>query len=135
GIYISGHPLDDFQNELKYFCNATLQHFRNLEPYINRELSLGGVISGVEHRIAKNGKGWAKFTVDDYEDSCEFMIFGEEYLKFRHFLVPSTFVHIKAYIKEGYTDKNGNKRAPRIQFNSFKQLQEVMENLSKKITI
>ncbi|PZD77694.1 DNA polymerase III subunit alpha [Mesonia sp. K7] len=135
GIYISGHPLDDFQNELKYFCNATLQHFRNLEPYINRELSLGGVISGVEHRIAKNGKGWAKFTVDDYEDSCEFMIFGEEYLKFRHFLVPSTFVHIKAYIKEGYTDKSGNKRAPRIQFNSFKQLQEVMESLSKKITI
>jgi hypothetical protein len=26
GIYISGHPLDDYKFEMKYFCNANLKH-------------------------------------------------------------------------------------------------------------
>jgi DNA polymerase-3 subunit alpha len=25
GIYISGHPLDDYKFEMKYFCNAKLE--------------------------------------------------------------------------------------------------------------
>jgi DNA polymerase-3 subunit alpha len=25
GIYISGHPLDDYKFEMKYFCNAKLR--------------------------------------------------------------------------------------------------------------
>ncbi|MCK5814446.1 MAG: DNA polymerase III subunit alpha, partial [Flavobacteriaceae bacterium] len=29
GIYISGHPLDDYKTELKYFCNASLVDFEN----------------------------------------------------------------------------------------------------------
>ena len=36
---------------------------------------------------SKQGKGWALFTIEDYTDTYEFRIFGEEYLKFRHFYV------------------------------------------------
>ena len=31
GIYISGHPLDDFKIEMKNFCNGTIALFENLE--------------------------------------------------------------------------------------------------------
>jgi hypothetical protein len=37
-------------------------------------------------RISKNGKGWAIFSIEDYSDAHEFRIFGEDYLKFKHFL-------------------------------------------------
>ncbi|WP_373055851.1 DNA polymerase III subunit alpha [Zunongwangia sp. H14] len=136
GIYISGHPLDDFKKELQYFCNATLADFNEMEKFVNRELSFGGVISDVQHRTSKMGKGWATFFVEDYNETYEFRMFGEEYLKFRHFLVPNSFVHIKAYIKEGWTNKEtGKKGDPRIQFNSFQLLHDLMDTYAKKLTI
>ncbi|MDT0641232.1 DNA polymerase III subunit alpha [Zunongwangia sp. F363] len=136
GIYLSGHPLDDFKKELQYFCNATLADFNDMEKFVNRELSFGGVISDVQHRTSKMGKGWATFFIEDYNETYEFRMFGEEYLKFRHFLVPNSFVHIKAFIKEGWTNKEtGKKGDPRIQFNSFQLLHDIMDTYAKKLTI
>ncbi|WP_027127361.1 DNA polymerase III subunit alpha [Gelidibacter mesophilus] len=136
GIYISGHPLDDFRVEMKTFCNATLAHFVNLEPYVNREMTFGGVVTNVEHRVSKQGKGWAMFTIEDYTDSFEFRIFGEEYLRFRHFLVRSSFVYVKVYVKEGWTNKDtGKKSEPRLQFTSFQLLHDVMDTYAKKLSI
>ncbi|MGA9636866.1 DNA polymerase III subunit alpha, partial [Flavobacterium sp.] len=34
GIYISGHPLDDYKFEMKYFCNAKLEHLKKLEYFV-----------------------------------------------------------------------------------------------------
>jgi DNA polymerase III subunit alpha len=136
GIYISGHPLDDFKIEMKTFCNSTISLFKDLENYINRELTFGGVVTDVQHRISKQGKGWASFTVEDYVDSHEFRIFGEEYLKFRHFLMISNFVYVRAFVKEGWTNREtGKKGDPRIQFNSFQLLHDVMDTYAKKLSI
>ncbi|NHF58538.1 DNA polymerase III subunit alpha [Flavobacteriaceae bacterium TP-CH-4] len=136
GIYISGHPLDDFKTEINAFCNASVSHAANLEEYVNRELSFAGVITDVQHRTSKNGKGWAAFTMEDYTDSFEFRIFGEEYLKFRHFLMINSFVYIKLFVREGWVNREtGKKGDPRMQFNSFMLLQEVMEAYAKKLTI
>ncbi|WP_025743424.1 DNA polymerase III subunit alpha [Aquimarina pacifica] len=136
GIYLSGHPLDDFKYEMKYFCNGTLLNFADLESNINREISFGGVITSVEHRTSKNGKGWATFIIEDYNTAHEFRVFGEEYLKHRPFLVQSTFVYTKAFIKEGWVNRDtGKKGDPRIQFNSFQLLHDVMETYARKLTI
>src|SRR5690606_14940445 len=122
GIYISGHPLDDFKKEITAFCNTSVSAFTNLDDYVNRELSVAGVITDVQHRVYKNGKGWALFTLEDYTDSHEFRIFGEEYLKFRHFLMVNSFVYIKAFVREGWVNREtGKKGEPRLQFNDFKQ--------------
>ncbi len=136
GIYISGHPLDDFKVEMNTFCNATLAHLRDLETYVNRELCFGGVVTDIQHRVSKQGKGWALFMVEDYTDSFEFRIFGEEYLKFRHFLVKNSFVFVKIRIAEGWTNREtGKKSEPRIQFNSFQLLHDVMDTYAKKLSI
>ncbi|MDO7170903.1 DNA polymerase III subunit alpha [Mariniflexile sp. AS56] len=136
GVYISGHPLDDFRTEMTTFCNANLALFRELETYVNREMVFGGVVTEVQHRVSKQGKGWAMFTIEDYTDSFEFRIFGEEYLKFRHFLMQNNFVFVKSFIREGWTNKDtGKKSDPRLQFNSFQLLHDVMENYAKKLSI
>ena len=137
GIYISGHPLDDFKKEIDAFCNTSIAVFNeDLDTYVNRELSFAGVVTDVQHRISKNGKGWGLFTVEDYTDSHEFRIFGEEYLKFRHFLMINAFVHVKVFVREGWTNREtGKKGDPRLQYNDFKQLQDVMDNFAKKLTI
>ncbi len=130
GMYISGHPLDDYKTELKYFCNANLSHFKNLDALIGRELTFGGIISNVQHRIAKSGKGWASFVLEDYNESYEFRIFGEDYLKFKHFLIPNAFLYIKTAIQRGW-----NEGQPRISYNSVQMLQDVLTKMAKKITL
>ncbi|MDP5157870.1 MAG: DNA polymerase III subunit alpha [Flaviramulus sp.] len=136
GIYISGHPLDDFKTEMNTFCNASLALFRDLESFVNREMVFGGVVTDVQHRVSKQGKGWALFTIEDYTDTFEFRIFGEEYLKFRHFLMKNNFVFVKTFVREGWVNKDtGNKSDPRLQFNSFQLLHDVMENYAKKLSI
>ncbi|MEM9078514.1 MAG: DNA polymerase III subunit alpha [Bacteroidota bacterium] len=136
GIYISGHPLDDFKKEITAFCNSSVSALNQLEDYLNREITVAGVITDVQHRISKNGKGWAAFTLEDYTDTFEFRIFGEEYLKFRHFLMINSFVHLKVFVREGWVNREtGKKGDPRLQFNDFKQLQDVMDSYAKKLTI
>ncbi len=129
GIYISGHPLDDFKTEMDYFCNAPVTLFQNQENLLNREAALGGIVSNVEHRISKNGKGWASFTLEDFSGSFEFRIFGEEYLKFRHFLVPNSFLYLKIFGKKGWNND------VRLSFNNIQLLQDILEDFSKKITL
>ncbi|MBT8273202.1 MAG: DNA polymerase III subunit alpha, partial [Bacteroidia bacterium] len=136
GIYISGHPLDDFKIEMRTFCNATISIFNDLENYVNRELTFGGVLTDVQHRISKQGKGWALFTLEDYVDTHEFRIFGEDYLKYRHFLMKNSFLYIRAYIREGWENRDtGKKSEPRIQYNSFQLLHDVMDSMAKKLSI
>jgi DNA polymerase-3 subunit alpha len=136
GIYISGHPLDDFKIEMQNFCNGTVSLFKNMTAFVNKEITFGGVVTDVQHRVSKQGKGWAAFTIEDYTDNHEFRIFGEEYLKFRHFLMHNNFVYVRALVREGWTNRDtGAKGDPRLQFNSFQLLHDVMESYAKKLSI
>ena len=136
GIYISGHPLDDFKIEMQTFCNGDISAFNDLDSILNREITFGGVVTDVQHRVSKQGKGWALFTIEDYADSYEFRIFGEDYLKFRHFFVINSFVYVRSFVKEGWTNREtGKKYDPRIQFNNFQLLHDVMDTYAKKLSI
>ena len=136
GIYISGHPLDDFRFEMDYFCNSKLESLKNLELQVNKNLTFGGIINNVQHRVAKNGKGWGMFSLEGYEESYEFRIFGEEYLKFRHFLIQNNFTFMKVLVKEGWADKEtGKKGEPRLQFMMIQYLQDVLPSFAKKLVI
>ncbi|MDP3312145.1 DNA polymerase III subunit alpha [Lutibacter sp.] len=128
GIYISGHPLDDFKTELDFFCNSKLDLFQNNDNLLDRDISIGGIVTSVEHRVSKNGKGWASFVFEDYSGSFEFRIFGEEYLKFKHFLFPNSFLYLKLYGKKGWNDD------VRISFVNIQLLHDILEEFSKKIT-
>ena len=130
GIYISGHPLDDYKTEIKYFCNAQVEMLQNLESLEGRELSFAGIITDVQHRVSKNGKPWGTFTFEDYSDAFEFRLFNEDYLKFRHFLIPNTFLYIKTSLRRAW--QNGDVR---VQITAMQQLQDVLEKMAKKITI
>ena len=136
GIYISSHPLDDFTHEMKHFMNISLNRLGDLNPLVNRELSLGGIVNDVQHLESRNGKGWARFTLEDFTDQYDFRIFGEEYLKYRHFLVVNQFIRIRLMIREGWVNREtGKSGAPRMQYLHFEMLQNTIESNAKKLTL
>ena len=135
GIYISGHPLDDFKYEMEIYCNTKFEALKNLNQYIGKNLNFGGIITQVQHKTSKNGKGWASFVLEGYDESYEFKIFGEEYLKFRHFLVPNNFTFMKINIKEGWVNQEGKKTDPRMTFMNINYLHDILNQFSKKLII
>ena len=135
GIYLSAHPLDDFKREMKYF-SASLTHLSDLSLLVNRELSFGGIVNAIDHRIAKNGKGWAIFQLEDFDDQYEFKIFGEEYLKYRHLLIPNGFIRLRVKIVEGWRNREtGKVGPPRMQYNGVEMLQDALKNNVKRFTL
>lgn len=135
GMYTSAHPLDDFKHEIK-FANTTIALFKKpIEQYINQNVSFGGMVTQVQHRISKEGKGWATFVMEDYDDNHEFKIFNEDYLKYSHFLKENQFLFIRLSIQEGFRNKEGLTGNPRIKFIDVKLLHDVIESISEKITV
>ena len=136
GIFISGHPLDDFKKEMQWFTSANLSKLKELRPLINKTINVAGIVNEIEHLESRNGKGWGRFTLEDYSDQFEFRIFGEEYLRFKHFIDTNQFIRIKINIKEGWRNhETGRLGDPRIQFINFEMLHDVLSNNSKKITL
>ena len=98
GIYISGHPLDNFRFEMETFCNTACNQLNEIEALAGREIKLGGIVTGVEHRTTKTGKPFGKFYLEDYSGNTSFMLFGEDYLKFRNFLNIGWFLFIEGMV-------------------------------------
>ncbi|MDO4229988.1 MAG: DNA polymerase III subunit alpha [Capnocytophaga sp.] len=135
GIYISGHPLDEFKHVIRQYCNLNVSYLIELKPLINKEITVAGMITDVQHRTTKNGKGWATFILEDYDGSFEFRLFDKEYLEFRNYLIIGSFVFCKLKVSEGWLKKDSNDRSePRINFMQIMMLQDVLQNLTKKIT-
>ena len=121
---------------MDHFVSISLNHLGDLENHVNRELSVGGIVNEVEHLESRAGKSWARFTLEDFTDLYEFRIFGEDYLKYRHFLVSNQFIRIRIMIREGWINKETGKiGSPRIQYLNFEMLENTIENNAKKITL
>jgi DNA polymerase III subunit alpha len=102
GMYISGHPLDDFRIEIDATCNVNIGDLSNMSALKNRDVSFAGIITSATHKTGKNGKPFGNFVIEDYYDSLQLFLFAEDYLKMKHFLENQTFVHVKARIQERY---------------------------------
>jgi len=107
GIYISGHPLDHFRFEMETFCTVACNQLNELDPLQGRELKIGGIVTGVEHRTTKTGKPFGKLSIEDYSGNTSFMLFGEDYLKFKNFMNMGWFLFIEgAVVRNSWGQQN-----------------------------
>jgi len=95
GFYLSGHPLDDHRLEIKYLCNSTLPDLKELDKLAGRDLTFAGIVTKAEHRIAKSGKAFGTLSLEDHNGMHDFMLFSEDYLKYRLFLQTGALLLVK----------------------------------------
>jgi DNA polymerase-3 subunit alpha len=99
GIYISGHPLDNFRFEISAFCNTMCGHLTDLEKIENQEKKVCGIVTAVEHRMTKTGRPYGKFTLEDYSGSFTFTLFGDQYQKYKSFMSQSWFLFVEGLVQ------------------------------------
>jgi len=100
GIYISGHPLDDYKFEINNFCNAELSTLRNLTPILGKDICLSGVVTNVEHKETKNGKKYGVLYLEDYHDNLRVFIFGDDYINFKAFFNEGWLLFVKGKVQK-----------------------------------
>jgi len=132
GIYLSGHPLDDFKFEIEQFCNVTVKELHNFEALKGKkELKMAGIVTEVAHRMTKNGKPFGILTLEDYQDAYKFFMFGDEYVKFKGYLNQGWFLYVVGSIELGKWDKTKLE----FKFNRVELLAEIKDKMTKSITL
>lgn len=134
GVYISGHPLDDFRFELNHFINADVVELENLDAIRGRDIKVAGIITAVSHLTTKNGSPFGKFTLEDFSGSFEFALFKEDYIKFKAYMNEHWFVMVQLQTR-GWNDKNTGKEFIRMNVNKIELLSELREKLVKKLSL
>lgn len=80
GMYLSGHPLDQFKFEMKHFNIIPINH---LERY--KEVSgvrIAGIITDGFQGVTRAGKSFTKLTISDYNGKLDIFLNGEDHLNY-----------------------------------------------------
>lgn len=125
GFFISGHPLDPYRLIIQHRCNANCAQLKaGLEPFRNREINFGGIITGFENRTSKTGNAFGKLIIEDYHGSVELMLFGKDFIEYNKFMVQGLFVFVKARVQERYNQPGSLE----IKLSKIELLDEVKKN-------
>src|SRR5262249_13415378 len=77
GFFITGHPLDKYEHDLKRFADATTADLRNRNQ--QDTVKLGGVILALKLKNSKKGDRYATFTLEDRFGAVEVIAWPETY--------------------------------------------------------
>lgn len=147
GIFLSGHPLDDYRFELDNYCSHQVKHLniinkvRNgdtneevlaeFEKLKNKEIVVGGLVVAAAQRITKTGKPFGTFVFEDYDDSCELSLFGNDYVDNSKYLVQEFFLQIRGRLGLRF----GKEGDYEFKVAKIELLAELRDKLTKSLTV
>jgi DNA polymerase-3 subunit alpha len=131
GIYISGHPLDEYKFDIENFCNCSISQLKELDDkMINREYRFAGMVTSFSHKISKNGSAFGSIRLEDYDSDIELMLFSNDYINYRNFMIEGLFLWVKARIeKRKFEDRLD------IRINKIELLNEVRQKNTSLLNI
>lgn len=127
GIYISGHPLDDYKLEIENFTNCSLDIVEN---YKDRLLKIAGIVTSVQHRTSKKGTGYGIFTIQDFRGSLELRLFSEDYKKYKNFFEVGEALYLEGMYQLSWNGNDYN-----FSLKLVRLLDAVGEEMTNSITL
>ena len=131
GIYLSAHPLDEYEFILKYVCNADTVRLQDLDELKGKDITFGGIITAVREGQTKRGSPYTIFKIEDYVGSCEIALFSEDSVNFGRYARIGLSVYIEAKVQPRRYRENELE----VKINTINLLSEVKEKLVSKITL
>ncbi|MCL2240671.1 MAG: DNA polymerase III subunit alpha, partial [Defluviitaleaceae bacterium] len=101
GIYVSGHPLSDYENLLRRYTKHTSLDFAAEDTQVNdgEEVKYGGLITAKSVKYTKrDGKPMCFLSVEDMYGSVEVVVFAQLYEKQGHRLQPEQVLIIQGRV-------------------------------------
>ena len=132
GIYLSAHPLDEYSVVLKGMCNLHMDTMADLTPFVDQNVTLGGIVTDVRNGISnKSNKPYGIVTMEDYSGSGEIRLFAEEWVKWANYMSPGNTLYMTGRVHLPWTTST----KPSLKIESIDFLSNVKDRLINSITI
>ena len=133
GIYLSAHPLDEYKIVLDNLCNTRCEELANrCEAMKDREdVTLGGIVTGIQKRFGKNNNPWGIITLEDFNGSGELVLFGEDWLNQNGKFIEGAAVYVTGKMASRFYNSDQKE----LKITNVELLQTVKEKAIDRITI
>ncbi|MCQ2341150.1 MAG: DNA polymerase III subunit alpha [Paludibacteraceae bacterium] len=195
GIYLSAHPLDEYEFEVRHMSNVTSadlnwldQHKKEVEvtkrdgtksskrriclkdwqgvseevenadgevstidvyqklkglveAHQNQSMHLCGLVTMAEQKTGRSGMPYGTYTIDDYDGSYSFVLFGENYSKLAPVLKPNVYVYLTGTLQQAgkgrqwFKEKGIEEAEYEFSIQQVELLQEVQDKHLEELVI
>ena len=116
GMYLSAHPMDEFEFEIKNICNATTEDIKDLSRYqLGTGLKIGGMVTAFRDGMTKKGNPYGMITLEDYNGSHEFPLFGKNFDDYAKYMIKDLFLYIHAVVQVKGSDYRNQTPDPNVK--------------------
>lgn len=103
GIYLSGHPLDEYAYEMEYFCNATLS---DVQENPDVPLTIAVMVTDVIKKTSANGNPYAILKLEDSTAEMEVRFYRDDFVKYAAFMEKNYRLRISGIWKHRYNSQD-----------------------------
>jgi DNA polymerase-3 subunit alpha len=108
GMFISGHPLDNYKFEMKHYGFTPIAEFcdvkeaPHLSPKKNKPFKIAGLVIDSQHRVTKTGRNFGVLCIEDFSGKVEIMLWSDDYVKFQNYLEKGKSVLVQGEFKSRF---------------------------------
>jgi DNA polymerase-3 subunit alpha len=136
GMFMSGHPLDNFKFEILHYGITKLGEFNEIKEAVtlqanpNKSYRLAGLVVDAQHRLTKTGRQFGSFTIEDYTGKCELLLWSDDYTRYSNYLEKGKNLFIIGCFKQRYN-------RPEFEFKVEKiiLLESIKQNFTKQVIV
>ena len=135
GIFMSGHPLDHFKFEMRYYGILPLAEFNEVmenpaAQASGRQFRLAGLVLDGQHRLTRTGRNFGALTLEDYSGKTEIMLWGDDYMRFKDYLDKGKNLFVVGSFRSRFNSDKYEFKVERINL-----LETIKSSLTKQLTL
>ncbi|MCK9531145.1 MAG: DNA polymerase III subunit alpha [Gammaproteobacteria bacterium] len=127
GLYLTGHPINQYLDELKRFTSCRIA---DLKPQRKQNVVVAGLVVGVRTMQNKRGDRMGFVTLDDRSGRIEIAAFAEAYQRFRDQLVKD-----RVLVVEGEVNQDEYSGGLRMQASEIYDIDQARERYARRIVL
>ncbi|HQO08964.1 MAG TPA: DNA polymerase III subunit alpha [Clostridiales bacterium] len=129
GLYVSGHPLDEYKELIQSFSTSKKIEADNFVQ--DEKFILGAKVKDIVKKFSKAGKDWANLILTTLHGEVELALFSQQYEKFKDIIKAGGVYFFRITVSK----KDGEFRLYIDEVITYEQAQEKFRTNTKKIKI
>jgi len=124
GLYLSGHPIDGYRDQLEAVGARAITALTTSEP----DVLVGGIISAYRPLKTRRGAPMAVLTLEDRGGSLEVVVFPKTYERCAPFLVPDRLVLVTGKLEK-------DEETARLLADAVRPIETLTESVGRTLSI
>ncbi len=112
GMFMSGHPLDHFKFELRFYGIRPISDFNEVKESVTlaqanagKQLKIAGLVIDAQHRTTRTGKSFGILVLEDFSGKTEIMLWSDDFVRFENYLSKGKIVLVNGFFKQRYNSE------------------------------